>query len=76
MKPQTIKITSLNQPVIIGDFMQVFAQRRIHVTNYAFSELSDDEGLFTIEFQSDDHTAENVKKKLRTKIDVFDVTLN
>lgn len=76
MKLQKIKITSLNQPVIIGDFMQVFAQRRIDVTNYAFSKLNSGEGLFTIEFLSDDHVAENVKKKLRTKIDVYDVALN
>lgn len=76
MKQHSVKILSQNSPVLIGRFMSVFSRRRIEVTNYFFSKVNEEDGLFTIEFISDDHMAQNIQKQLNKQIDIYETTLN
>lgn len=76
MKLHSIKILSQNSPVLIGKFMLVFSRRKIEVVNYSFSKVNDTDGLFTIDFNSDQWMAENIQKQLNKIIDIYETTLN
>lgn len=76
MRQHSVKIISLNSPVLIGRFMTIFSRRRVEVTNYSFSKLNNGDGQFTIDFVSDDHMAMNIQKQLDKQLDIFETTLN
>lgn len=75
MKSFKIEFVSHNQAVMIGRFMLIFSRRRIDVTNFSFRKLNEDDGLFIIEFNAEEWTAQNLVKQLSKQIDVFDVQL-
>lgn len=76
MKQHSIKILSQNSPVLIGKFMLVFSRRKIEVVNFSYSKVNEEDGLFTIDFLSDEWMAENIQKQLDKQIDIYETTLN
>lgn len=76
MKQHSIQILSQNSPVLIGKFMLIFSRRKIEVVNYTFSKVNDQDGLFTIDFISEQWMAENIQKQLDKIIDIYETTLN
>lgn len=75
MKPYKIQFISYNQPVLIGRFMLIFSRRRIDVTDFSYKKINDNDGEFTIEFNAEQWTAENLLKQIQKQIDVFDAIL-
>lgn len=75
MKPYKIQFVSYNQPVLIGRFMLIFSRRRVDVTDFSYKKLSDTEGQFTIEFNSEEWAAENLLKQIQKQIDIFEAKL-
>lgn len=76
MKQHSIKILSQNSPVLIGKFMLIFSRRKIEVVNFTYSKVNEEDGLFTIDFLSDEWMAENIQKQLDKVIDIYETTLN
>jgi acetolactate synthase small subunit len=75
MKPRTIQINTLNQPVLVGRFMLIFSRRKVDVTNFSFKKLNEEDGQIVIEFNSDDLMAQNLEKQLNKQIDIYEATL-
>lgn len=75
MKQYSVEILSQNSPVLIGQFMLVFSRRKIDVTNFAFSKVNEEDGIFTIDFIADTWMAENIQKQLNKQIDIYETTL-
>ncbi|HZH68389.1 MAG TPA: hypothetical protein VFD65_04240 [Chitinophagales bacterium] len=75
MKQYSVEILSQNSPVLIGKFMLVFSRRKINVTNYTFSKVNEEDGLFTIDFIAEQWMAENIQKQLNKQIDIYETTL-
>jgi acetolactate synthase small subunit len=75
MKPRTIQINTLNQPVLVGRFMLIFSRRKVDVTNFSFKKLNEEDGQIVIEFNSDDLMAQNLEKQLNKQIDIYKATL-
>ncbi|MCB9032929.1 MAG: hypothetical protein H6553_03750 [Chitinophagales bacterium] len=76
MERYKIVFESYNQPVLIGRFMLIFSRRRVNVTDFGFQKKSDEEGIFTIEFTSDEWQADNLLKQVQKQIDVFTASLH
>ena len=70
-----IEFLSHNQPVLIGRFMLIFSRRRVEVTNFSFKKVDENDGLFTIEFNADEWSAENLLKQINKQIDIFEAKL-
>ncbi|QQR97543.1 MAG: hypothetical protein IPK18_11905 [Sphingobacteriales bacterium] len=75
MKSYKIEFISYNQAVLIGRFMLIFSRRRIDVTNFGFQKINEEDGLFSIEFNSDEWQAQNLLKQVNKQIDVFGAKL-
>jgi acetolactate synthase regulatory subunit len=73
-KYQVILITPDN-PSLIGRYMLVFTRRRIHVSDFAYSQTGEGQGEMTIDFEADEWTAENVRKQLAKQIDILQASL-
>lgn len=56
--------------------MLIFSRRRINVTDFNFQKKNEEEGIFTIEFISDEWQAENLLKQVQKQIDVFTASLH
>lgn len=44
--------------------------------NFTYSKVNEEDGLFTIDFLSDEWMAENIQKQLDKVIDIYETTLN
>lgn len=55
--------------------MLIFSRRRVDVTDFSYKKLSDTEGQFTIEFNSEEWAAENLLKQIQKQIDIFEAKL-
>ena len=75
MKAYKIQFVSYNQPVLIGRFMLIFSRRRVDVTNFGFIKINENDGEFTIEFNSEEWAAENILKQVQKQIDIFEAKL-
>lgn len=75
MKAFKIEFISYNQPVLIGRFMLIFSRRRVDVTDFSFQKIDENDGKFTIQFNSDEWQAENLLKQVQKQIDIFEANL-
>lgn len=75
MQKYKLEILSYNQPVLIGRFMLIFSRRRVDVTDFHYKNISDTDGLFTIEFNSEEWAAQNLEKQCNKNIDIFEAKL-
>lgn len=55
--------------------MLIFSRRRVDVTNFAFRKIDENDGEFTIEFNSEEWAAENLLKQIQKQIDIFEANL-
>ncbi|MBX7224685.1 MAG: hypothetical protein K1X55_01515 [Chitinophagales bacterium] len=75
MQKYKLEILSYNQPVLIGGFMLIFSRRRVDVTDFYYKNINDTDGLFTIEFNSEEWAAQNLEKQCNKHIDIFEAKL-
>ena len=55
--------------------MLIFSRRRIDVTNFSFRKINENDGEFTIEFNAEEWTADNLLKQINKQIDIFEAKL-
>lgn len=55
--------------------MLIFSRRRVDVTNFSFRKIDENDGEFTIEFNAEQWTAENLLKQIQKQIDIFEAKL-
>ncbi len=55
--------------------MLIFSRRRVDVTNFSFKKIDDNDGEFTIEFNSSEWAADNLLKQIQKQIDIFEAKL-
>jgi len=70
-----VTIITSDDASLIGRYMLIFTRRRITVTDFSFSRMSEGKGVITIDFESELWAAENICKQLSKQIDILDSSL-
>ena len=70
-----VTILTSDDASLIGRYMLVFTRRRVTVTDFSFSKISEGRGAITIDFEAEQWVADNICKQLGKQIDILEATL-